>query len=96
MPQAVITVHVCRERRTYRMVVENEQAAVAFIERKSSTCAFDAEGDIPAEWAALTEALWPTCEHGMSRDSCYGPDHFMSAAQEAAMDWQYADAPSGF
>lgn len=93
---AVLEVHICRDRRSYRATFENEQAAVAFIERRSSTHAFAAIGDIPAGWEALAEALWPTCEHGMSLSSCYGPDHFMSAAQEAAMDWQYSDAPSGF
>jgi hypothetical protein len=31
---------------------------------------------------ALAEILFPTCEHGMSYHSCYGPDHFMSADQE--------------
>jgi hypothetical protein len=36
---------------------------------------------------ALSELLWPTCEHGMSYHSRYGPDHFMSAAQEMERGW---------
>lgn len=50
--------------------------------------------DIPAEWTLVYDLLYPTCEHGMNLSSCYGPDHFMSAEQERAMDWQYDDYKS--
>lgn len=33
----------------------------------------------------LLDYLYPTCEHGMSATSCYGPDHFMSREQEMAL-----------
>lgn len=53
-----------------------------------------AYADIPAEWTLVWDLLYPLCEHGMSLTSCYGPDHFMSAAQEQAMDWQFDDYAS--
>lgn len=40
--------------------------------------------NVGAPGQALSELLWPTCEHGMSYHSCYGPDHFMSREQEMA------------
>lgn len=75
-----------------------------FTPRRSTHNVYEAaEGDtegrytaMPTEWAEAMDALYPLCEHQMSLQSCYGPDHFMSAAQEQAMDWQYADAPAGF
>lgn len=36
---------------------------------------------------AMTELLYPTCEHGMSAQLCMGPMHFMSYEQERAMGW---------
>lgn len=36
---------------------------------------------------ALAAYLFPTCEHGMSAQLCYGPDHYPSAAEEMAMGW---------
>lgn len=41
--------------------------------------------NVGAPFEALSELLWPTCEHGMSAHSCYGPEHFMSYAQERAL-----------
>lgn len=93
--EAALLVHICDQRRAYVARFSTEQQAVAFIARKSSTHAIDAI-HAPEGWNALIEALDPTCEHGMSQSSCYGPDHFMSAAQEQAMGWDYSDAPSGF
>ena len=40
-----------------------------------------------ALWPQLTELLYPECEHGMSLANCFGPDHFMSAAQERERGW---------
>lgn len=101
MDTAMVTleIHICRERRSYLASFSTPQQAVAFIERKSSTHNFSEikAQPIPEQgWDALLDALYPTCEHGMSEGSCYGPMHFMSAEQEQAMGWQYADAPSGF
>jgi len=42
---------------------------------------------VSRRFRAVHERLYPVCEHGMSADLCMGPDHFMSAAQEAAMGW---------
>lgn len=95
---ATLEIHICDQRRSYLATFATQEQAVEFIARKSSNHAFrELDGQpVPADWKALLEALHPTCEHGMSESSCYGPDHFMSAAQEQAMGWQYADAPAGF
>lgn len=34
----------------------------------------------------LVEAVFPTCEHGMSQSLCMGPDHFPSREQELAWE----------
>lgn len=56
----------------------------------------DRYAPMPVAWAAAQDLLYPTCEHGLSLELCHGPDHYMSADQERAMGWEYADAPSGF
>ena len=70
--------------------------AVAFIERNSGNHAFSEIEDQPVappvgpvtpDIIRLLDALYPTCEHGMSLALCCGPDHFPSAAQERAMGW---------
>ena len=95
---ATLQIHICDQRRSYLATFSTEEQAVAFIIRKSTGHAFFEvdEHPLPQDWTELLETLYPTCEHGMSESSCYGPDHFMSAAQEQAMGWQYADAPAGF
>jgi hypothetical protein len=101
---ATLHVHICSERRGYNVTFSTEDQAIAFLAPKSSTHAWweltpeDASGvagSVPASWVKLLDFLYPLCEHGMAGD-CYGPNHFMTAEQEQAMDWQYADAPSGF
>lgn len=95
---ATLQIHICAERRGYRATFSNQAQAITFLEARKSTHNWDEidGGSVPAEWADLLDYLYPTCEHGMSQNSCYGPDHFMSAAQEQAMDWGYSDAPAGF
>lgn len=101
---ATLLLHICSERRAYRVTFSTEAQAIAFLEARKSTHApeeimglhGEALGSVPASWTDLLEWLYPTCEHGMSESSCYGPDHFMSADQEMAMGWQYMDAPAGF
>lgn len=75
-----------------------------FTPRRSTHNVFEAACDdtegrytpMPVGWAGGQEALYPICEHGLSLDLCSGPNHYMTADQERAMNWQYADAPSGF
>jgi hypothetical protein len=47
--------------------------------------------DIPQDWTLVWDLVHPLCEHGLSLDLCHGPQHYMSADQERAMDFQYAD-----
>ena len=103
--QAKLHIHICAERRGYNVTFSTEDQAIAFLTPKSSTHAWwelntensaGPRGSVPVSWIKLQEFLYPTCEHGMSADLCYGPDHFMSADQEEAMGWDYSDAPSGF
>lgn len=93
-----LQIHICAQRRSYRATFTTQEQAVDFINRRYSTHAVSELEDcpVPGDWKALLEALYPTCEHNMSQSSCYGPDHFMSAAQEQAMGWDYSDAPPGF
>jgi hypothetical protein len=101
---AVLDIHICAERRGYRAVFATEDQAIAFLSVRYRTHAWcevtnlhgPGTGSIPAHWHRLIDYLYPICEHGLSEAYCYGPDHYMSAAQEAACDFQYADAPPGF
>ena len=105
---ATLHVHICAERRGYNVTFSTEDQALAFLAPKASTHTWwelgadgqpegqDNAPSIPATWTRLLEFLYPVCEHGLSADLCYGPNHYMTADQERAMDWQYADAPSGF
>jgi hypothetical protein len=100
---ATLLIHVCAARRAYKVTFSTEAQAIGFLSARTSTHNWEeipldgpGSGSVPTEWFALRDYLYPTCEHGMSLDLCYGPDHFMSAYQEQAMDWDYSDAPAGF
>jgi hypothetical protein len=101
---ATLLIHICAARRAYRVTFSSQAQAIAFLEARKATHTWDeipglhgeGLGSVPIEWHELINYLYPLCEHGMSLDLCHGPMHFMSAAQEQAMDWAYSDAPSGF
>jgi hypothetical protein len=101
---ATLLIHICAARRAYRVTFSTEAQAIAFLSARTSTHNWDeipdvfwpGSGSVPSTWRALLDYLYPMCEHGLSESNCYGPNHYMTAAQEEAMDWQYADAPSGF
>jgi hypothetical protein len=101
---ATLRIHICAERRSYRATFSTQAQAITFLSARTKTHNWDeikdvfypGSGSVPSTWYDLLDYLYPTCEHGMSADLCYGPDHYMSAAQEAAMDWGYSDAPAGF
>lgn len=95
---ATIQMHICAERRGYLVTFSTEAQALAFLKPRMSTHAWwELEGgSVSADWHELLDFLYPTCEHGLSADLCEGPNHYMSAAQEQAMGWDYSDAPSGF
>ena len=101
---ATLQIHICDQRRSYKATFSTEAQALAFLAPRSTTHAWEEirhlhgqdAGSVPATWTKLLDFLYPTCEHGLSLDLCAGPDHYMSAAQEQAMGWDYSDAPSGF
>ena len=55
-----------------------EAHAVAYIDRKSSTCAFFEveETEIDLSLPLLLDKLYPSCEHGLSLSLCAGPQHY--------------------
>lgn len=69
---------------------EADKAAAAFFERATRYTVgepYNVIGEVDGDLgAALNEVLYPSCEHGMSFHSCYGPDHFMSASQERTLE----------
>lgn len=80
-PDLALQVHVCARRFFYKVTFTGPNAdarAAAFIEGRSSTCAFelwDDETDMVL-FPLTAEALWPTCEHGLSLALCAGPGHY--------------------
>lgn len=100
---ATIHVHVCKQRRGYNVTFSTQDQLVDFLSARSSTHAWwelntenGGPGSVPVTWTRALEFLYPVCEHGLSLELCYGPDHYMSADQERAMGWEYSDAPRGF
>lgn len=87
-PSIFLEMHICHERRSYFVVWEGpnaEQMALTYLQARRSTHAVhEVEGaTLPrGMFPRLIEELYPTCEHGMSADNCYGPDHFMTRDQE--------------
>jgi hypothetical protein len=86
-----ITLDVHGDSQSYRVVFEGSDAqawALAYRAARSRTHHFSEAGDAPfshAAFPAFADALYPTCEHGMSAELCMGPDHFMSYDQERAL-----------
>jgi hypothetical protein len=99
MTKTVIDLHHCKDRYSIRVEVANtpeaEAAFARFWEGKGMSYALDVWGRDDTEMEesygnpgeVLAGILFPTCEHGMSYHSCYGPDHFMSRDQEMARGW---------
>jgi len=100
---ASLMIHICADRRGYKVTFSNEDQAISFLKARSSTHAWweldtedGGQGSVPVSWTKLLDYLYPLCEHGLSLDLCEGPDHYMTADQERAMNWDYSDAPAGF
>lgn len=96
--KATLHIHICADRRGYNVTFSTQDQAIAFLQARTAThnwWEIDG-GSIPATWDALIDFMYPLCQHGLSADLCHGPDHYMSAAEEAAMDFQYMDSPPGF
>ena len=100
-PAITLHIHVCDQRRGYRVTFEGpdaEDRAIAFLKDRSSTGRYavghqfgnhnwweDDDDPIDEQYTRLIDFLYPLCEHQMSADNCHGPDHFMSADQERAL-----------
>lgn len=72
---------------TFPGTPEGEAAAVVYITTRQATHAISEVPDalIPDRFEAINDLLYPTCEHDMDAHNCYGPQHFMDAAQERAL-----------
>lgn len=95
---ASLMIYICDQRRSYKATFSTEEQALAFLAPRTSTHTWwelgaedHSDPSVPVTWSKLLDFLYPLCEHQMSLDSCYGPDHFMSADQERMMGWDYMD-----
>lgn len=73
---------------SYVATFANEQQAIAFCERKKSSCAIQEVPGSPIheKWVGLLNTLYPICEHGLSAHLCMGPDHYPTNEQEREME----------
>jgi hypothetical protein len=79
MLEVTLEIHICDQRRSYLATFCTEEQVMTFIERKMDmNHAFYTvpDSDIPDEWMALQDFLWPTCEHGLMASNCSGPMHY--------------------
>lgn len=69
-----------------RVTFTDDTLAAAYIARKQHLVL---DADPATDWDTFPKAfsaLFPLCEHQMSLSNCYGPDHYMSAEQERALE----------
>jgi hypothetical protein len=76
-----LELHHCNNRATYLVTWEGPDAearAIAYVAARGATHAFAEVDDspLPDTCTTLLDALYPTCEHGMSDANCSGPNHF--------------------
>jgi hypothetical protein len=84
--QVTLDVHICDQRRSYRVTFATERQAIEFVERKSQPTdahpygnqAFFEVDECPlVPWfLALDAVLNPECEHGLAASLCSGPNHY--------------------
>lgn len=81
-----LRVHICDQRRSYLARFATERQAIDFINRKSAVCVFDEVESAPVgnRHGALIDLLCPLCEHGLSANNCYGPQHYYYDEEEQA------------
>lgn len=82
-PAILLEAHICDQRRSYLVGFASEAQALIWASAHMKTHAIHEleERPIPSRYDALLDWLYPTCEHGLSADNCYGFDHY-------AQDWQ--------
>ncbi len=83
-----IMLHICAERRAYRVTwtgrpAEVAQRVITFLESKKETHAWDIL-ELPPALHDLEAWLYPTCEHGLSLELCAGPQHYPYDEDERA------------
>lgn len=89
-PTVVLDIHVCAQRRTFRVTFEGPNAeamAIAFCTVRESTHAVWEVDTAPIDYSLfplLSDYLHPTCEHGLSASNCYGPQHYYFDEEEQA------------
>ena len=62
----------------FNVTLPTDELAAAYVRERGDRLCFhaeDAEADWQ-QWPLLMEALYPTCEHGLSAQLCYGPGHY--------------------
>lgn len=77
----------------YTVTFSTEDQALAYIAPRLSTSVIAEREDsrIPKDWTRLLKLLYPTCEHGLSADLCYGPGHY---APDSVVDsWDLGPDP---
>jgi hypothetical protein len=86
-----LEVHICDQRRSYKVTFEGdgpavEDRALQFVEaRWTSHATHELETEpIPAQYGRLLDTLYPQCPHGLSLSNCYGPQHYYYDEEEQA------------
>jgi hypothetical protein len=87
-----LDIHICAQRRSYRVTFTGPDAeahALAFLAARTSTHAFAEIDSEPIDFSdgaypLLHDFLYPVCEHGLSADLCYGPQHYYFDEEEQA------------
>jgi len=94
--RVALEVHICDQRRSYTAEFASGDQAVAFMTRNAANHSITEMEDRPVapmygpvtpDVIRLLDALYPQCEHGLSLELCYGPQHYPSADDERAMGW---------
>ena len=81
-----ILLHICADRRAYRVTWDGRpedvtKRVIAFLDARGTTHAWDVL-ELPATMTELTQWLYPECEHGLSLQNCYGPQHYYMDDEE--------------
>lgn len=82
----LVLLHICKERRAIRVRWDGRpedvtRRVIAYLDARKSTHAWEIL-DMPPTMAELQAWLYPECEHGLSLDNCYGPQHYYMDAEE--------------
>jgi hypothetical protein len=81
-----LEIHICDQRRSYLARFATEDQALAFVQDRGDTHAFqELETEpVPQHHTQLLAWLYPECEHGLSQSNCYGSQHYYYDEEEQA------------